>query len=253
MAGHGKNSTHWGEPGPQEAVVQGPRLRRLSETSRSVSCVRPGTSRAQFTSTSSPSRDPEGRGRKGNGQGRDQDEVDAKQRLSVHLHCSVQQKLPRPRVPEGHPHHENAQWHAGVWSSLGPAGARVRSQAVFACFCVVLHTCPEYCNCPSHCLCWESTRTPVGLPPCRAGRGWRRSRHWPPRWWCSQFSCAAPTLSSCPEPAPEVWVCNSDGYVGQVCLLSLRAEPDVEACIAVCSARILCIGAVPGLQPHCPR
>ncbi|EGV96977.1 Rho guanine nucleotide exchange factor 17 [Cricetulus griseus] len=63
-----------------------------------------------------------------------------------------------------------------------------------------------------------------------------------------QFSCAAPTLSSCPEPAPEVWVCNSDGYVGQVCLLSLRGEPDVEACIAVCSARILCIGAVPGLQ-----
>ncbi|XP_012869639.1 PREDICTED: rho guanine nucleotide exchange factor 17 [Dipodomys ordii] len=66
-----------------------------------------------------------------------------------------------------------------------------------------------------------------------------------------QFSCAAPTLSSCPEPSPEVWVCNSDGYVGQVCLLSLRAEPDVEACIAVCSARILCIGAVPGLQHHC--
>ncbi|XP_060032839.1 rho guanine nucleotide exchange factor 17 isoform X2 [Erinaceus europaeus] len=68
-----------------------------------------------------------------------------------------------------------------------------------------------------------------------------------------QFSCAAPTLSSCPEPSPEVWVCNSDGYVGQVCLLSLRAEPDVEACIAVCSARILCIGAVPGLQRHCHR
>ncbi|XP_076969758.1 rho guanine nucleotide exchange factor 17 [Tamandua tetradactyla] len=68
-----------------------------------------------------------------------------------------------------------------------------------------------------------------------------------------QFSCAAPTLSSCPEPMPEVWVCNSDGYVGQVCLLSLRAEPDVEACIAVCSARILCIGAVPGLQRHCLR
>ncbi|XP_006141202.1 rho guanine nucleotide exchange factor 17, partial [Tupaia chinensis] len=68
-----------------------------------------------------------------------------------------------------------------------------------------------------------------------------------------QFSCAAPTLSSCPEPTPEVWVCNSDGYVGQVCLLSLRAEPDVEACIAVCSARILCIGAVPGLQRRSHR
>ncbi|XP_045227274.2 rho guanine nucleotide exchange factor 17 isoform X2 [Macaca fascicularis] len=68
-----------------------------------------------------------------------------------------------------------------------------------------------------------------------------------------QFSCAAPTLNSCLEPSPEVWVCNSDGYVGQVCLLSLRAEPDVEACIAVCSARILCIGAVPGLQRRCHR
>lgn len=75
----------------------------------------------------------------------------------------------------------------------------------------------------------------------------------PVPWGFLQFSCAAPTLSSCPEPAPEVWVCNSDGYVGQVCLLSLRAEPDVEACIAVCSARILCIGAVPGLQPRCSR
>ena len=75
----------------------------------------------------------------------------------------------------------------------------------------------------------------------------------PVPWRRPQFSCAAPTLSSCPEPTPEVWVCNSDGYVGQVCLLSLRAEPDVEACIAVCSARILCIGAVPGLQRCCHR
>ena len=32
-------------------------------------------------------------------------------------------------------------------------------------------------------------------------------------WRRPQFSCAAPTLSSCPEPTPEVWVCNSDGYV----------------------------------------
>ncbi|KAM4795072.1 rho guanine nucleotide exchange factor 17 [Rhinophrynus dorsalis] len=62
-----------------------------------------------------------------------------------------------------------------------------------------------------------------------------------------QFSCASPTHSSL-DNVHEVWVCNSDGYVGQVCLLSIRNEPTVEACIAVCSARILCIASVPGLK-----
>ncbi|KFU84833.1 Rho guanine nucleotide exchange factor 17, partial [Chaetura pelagica] len=62
-----------------------------------------------------------------------------------------------------------------------------------------------------------------------------------------QFSCASPSHGS-PEGSHEVWVCNSDGYVGQVCLLSIRKEPTVEACIAVCSARILCIASVPGLK-----
>ncbi|XP_061485056.1 rho guanine nucleotide exchange factor 17 isoform X2 [Rhineura floridana] len=62
-----------------------------------------------------------------------------------------------------------------------------------------------------------------------------------------QFSCASPSRSN-PENSFEVWVCNSDGYVGQVCLLSVRKEPIVEACIAVCSARILCIASVPGLK-----
>uniref|UniRef100_A0A8C5TG52 Rho guanine nucleotide exchange factor 17 n=1 Tax=Malurus cyaneus samueli TaxID=2593467 RepID=A0A8C5TG52_9PASS len=59
-----------------------------------------------------------------------------------------------------------------------------------------------------------------------------------------QFSCASPSHGS-PESLHEVWVCNSDGYVGQVCLLSIRKEPSVEACIAVCSARIL---SLPGVQ-----
>nr|XP_029501059.1 rho guanine nucleotide exchange factor 17-like [Oncorhynchus nerka] len=62
-----------------------------------------------------------------------------------------------------------------------------------------------------------------------------------------QFSCASPS-HSCPESSSEVWVCNSDGYVGQVCLLNIRDQPTVEACIAVCSARIICIAAVPGLK-----
>ncbi|XP_009889307.1 PREDICTED: rho guanine nucleotide exchange factor 17 [Charadrius vociferus] len=65
-----------------------------------------------------------------------------------------------------------------------------------------------------------------------------------------QFSCASPSHGS-PESSHEVWVCNSDGYVGQVCLLSIRKEPTVEACIAVCSARILCIASVPGLKRAC--
>ncbi|KFO54941.1 Rho guanine nucleotide exchange factor 17, partial [Corvus brachyrhynchos] len=58
-----------------------------------------------------------------------------------------------------------------------------------------------------------------------------------------QFSCASPSHGS-PESSHEVWVCNSDGYVGQVCLLSIRKEPTVEACIAVCSARIPCIASL---------
>ncbi|CAM9537855.1 unnamed protein product [Lampetra planeri] len=62
-----------------------------------------------------------------------------------------------------------------------------------------------------------------------------------------QFSCASPSVCV-PLGGCEVWVCNSDGYVGQVCLLSLTPEPIVEACIAVCSARILCIAPVPALQ-----
>ncbi|XP_072318009.1 rho guanine nucleotide exchange factor 17-like [Eucyclogobius newberryi] len=64
-----------------------------------------------------------------------------------------------------------------------------------------------------------------------------------------QFSCASPS-HSCPDSGCEVWVCNSDGYVGQVCLLNIKNEPTVEACIAVCSARIICIAAVPGLKPR---
>lgn len=117
--------------------------------------------------------------------------------------------------------------------------------------CKECHVC---CMCARVCIgCVENPNTPT--------RAWRAVWSWqqflhsssPVLWRFPQFSCAAPTLSSCPEPTPEVWVCNSDGYVGQVCLLSLRAEPDVEACIAVCSARILCIGAVPGLQRRCHR
>lgn len=41
-----------------------------------------------------------------------------------------------------------------------------------------------------------------------------------------QFTCAAATLGA----QKDVWVCNSDGYVGQVCVLSLSPEPTVTSC-----------------------
>ena len=48
----------------------------------------------------------------------------------------------------------------------------------------------------------------------------------------------------------DVWVCNSDGYVGHMCLLSLQPEPIVTLNTPVpgCNSRILCICAVPPYQ-----
>jgi Rho guanine nucleotide exchange factor 17 len=63
-----------------------------------------------------------------------------------------------------------------------------------------------------------------------------------------QFTCAAATLGA----QKDVWVCNSDGYVGQVCVLSLnQPEPTVTSCNGVCNARILCVTSVPG-NSDCP-
>ncbi|KAI5644836.1 rhoGEF domain-containing protein [Phthorimaea operculella] len=59
-----------------------------------------------------------------------------------------------------------------------------------------------------------------------------------------QFTCAAPTLPPKGQ-APDVWVCNSDGYVGQVCVLTLTPKPQVTSCNGVCNARILCVACVP--------
>ena len=44
----------------------------------------------------------------------------------------------------------------------------------------------------------------------------------------------------------DVWVCNSDGYVGQVCLLSMIPGVQSKASLSVCSARIVCIAVIPG-------
>lgn len=61
-----------------------------------------------------------------------------------------------------------------------------------------------------------------------------------------QFTCAAATLSD----KRDVWVCNSDGYVGQVCIMSLHPEPNVTSCNGVCNARILCVASVPAYNAH---
>lgn len=60
-----------------------------------------------------------------------------------------------------------------------------------------------------------------------------------------QFTCAAAAIG---EKRRDVWVCNSDGYVGQVCVLSLHPEPNVTSCNGVCNARILCIASIPGVS-----
>ncbi|KAH3843698.1 rho guanine nucleotide exchange factor 17-like [Dreissena polymorpha] len=62
-----------------------------------------------------------------------------------------------------------------------------------------------------------------------------------------QFSCAAPIDGVNSSGYRDVWVCNSDGYVGHMCLLSLQPEPIVTLNTPVpgCNARILCIAAVP--------
>ncbi|GFS94317.1 rho guanine nucleotide exchange factor 17 [Nephila pilipes] len=60
-----------------------------------------------------------------------------------------------------------------------------------------------------------------------------------------QFTCAAATLGCNQQGMREVWVCNSDGYVGQVCVLSLLPEPTVMSCNGVCNARILTIASIP--------
>ncbi|XP_063982833.1 rho guanine nucleotide exchange factor 17 isoform X3 [Diachasmimorpha longicaudata] len=60
-----------------------------------------------------------------------------------------------------------------------------------------------------------------------------------------QFTCAAPTILN-GQGVRDVWVCNSDGYVGQVCVLSLTPEPpQVTSCNGVCNARILCVAGIP--------
>ncbi len=43
----------------------------------------------------------------------------------------------------------------------------------------------------------------------------------------------------------DVWVSNSDGYVGQLCVVGLSPEPDLGSANAIANSTIRCICAVP--------
>uniref|UniRef100_H2Y6B1 DH domain-containing protein n=1 Tax=Ciona savignyi TaxID=51511 RepID=H2Y6B1_CIOSA len=58
-----------------------------------------------------------------------------------------------------------------------------------------------------------------------------------------QFSCSAPNVETSPGTR-EVWVCNTDGYVGQICFLSIEPETLPTQCITVCNSKICCIAQV---------
>lgn len=49
-----------------------------------------------------------------------------------------------------------------------------------------------------------------------------------------QLSCAAPVWLQSSHRV-DVWVANSDGYVGQICILTLHPEPAITSCNGVCN------------------
>ncbi|GFV58544.1 rho guanine nucleotide exchange factor 17 [Trichonephila clavipes] len=63
-----------------------------------------------------------------------------------------------------------------------------------------------------------------------------------------QVTCAAAVVDSCQNGLPDLWICSSDGYVGQVSVLTFQNEPVITSSVNICNARILCIAAVPGVN-----
>lgn len=60
------------------------------------------------------------------------------------------------------------------------------------------------------------------------------------------LSAAAPVSLHNKMRQNDVWVANSDGYVGQICILNLFPEPpSITSCNSVCNSKIICMTAVP--------
>uniref|UniRef100_A0A8R1U228 DH domain-containing protein n=1 Tax=Onchocerca volvulus TaxID=6282 RepID=A0A8R1U228_ONCVO len=59
------------------------------------------------------------------------------------------------------------------------------------------------------------------------------------------FSAAAATLGKSVEEAPNVWVCTSDKFSGQVAVINVNDEPTIESTTSIGNAAIVAICSVP--------
>ena len=59
-----------------------------------------------------------------------------------------------------------------------------------------------------------------------------------------QFTCAAPTIGLNSKGLKDVWVCNSDGYVGQVGKTQKTKQKNTKIAVTATSARFACSASV---------
>uniref|UniRef100_A0A915PZP2 DH domain-containing protein n=1 Tax=Setaria digitata TaxID=48799 RepID=A0A915PZP2_9BILA len=60
-----------------------------------------------------------------------------------------------------------------------------------------------------------------------------------------EFSVAAATLGKSAEGAPNVWVCTSDKFSGQIAVVNVNGEPTIESTTSIGNAAIVAICSVP--------
>ena len=59
-----------------------------------------------------------------------------------------------------------------------------------------------------------------------------------------KFTCASARIHLTSNPN-DVWICSTDGQMGQVCIMNTFPELTVSSCNTVCNSRISCIQCVP--------
>uniref|UniRef100_A0A7E4VUP9 DH domain-containing protein n=1 Tax=Panagrellus redivivus TaxID=6233 RepID=A0A7E4VUP9_PANRE len=62
------------------------------------------------------------------------------------------------------------------------------------------------------------------------------------------LNSATPTFSKSPETPPNIWMCSSDRFSGQVAILNVAGEPSVESTSSMGNSTIKAICAVPALR-----
>ncbi len=63
-----------------------------------------------------------------------------------------------------------------------------------------------------------------------------------------KFTCASARIHLTNNPN-DVWICSTDGQMGQVCIMNTFPELTVSSCNTVCNSRISCIQCVPPYRP----